>query len=106
MTLRAHHEAEAVLTDIAARMDDDAIPYKRIGDHHIGPDRAITTDAHLRPDDGIGPDQSTGPDLRRRSNHRTGIDCDTGFESCRRVDMRAGDIASFGERRRPQRLRE
>src|SRR5664279_4941971 len=38
VALSSHHEAEAVLTDLAARMNDDAIPEQRVGDHCPGAD--------------------------------------------------------------------
>src|SRR5262249_55039355 len=46
----ARKKAESVLTDPAARMDDDAVSDQGVHDRGTGPDRAMPADAHARPD--------------------------------------------------------
>src|SRR5450830_1320895 len=49
VALSPHHEAEAVLTDLAAGVDDDTIADQRGGDRRPGADRTIAPDPHLGP---------------------------------------------------------
>src|SRR3989304_4498173 len=49
VALRSHYEAEAVLPDLAARMNDDAVADQRGGDRRPGADRANAPDPHPGP---------------------------------------------------------
>ncbi len=67
MARRPHHEAETVLADANAGMDDDAVADQRIHQRNARTDRAIAADAHPGTDDGIGPDHRAGADLGVRA---------------------------------------
>ena len=103
---RPEREAEAVLADVDAGMDDDAVADERAGDRRLGADDAVAADADAGADDRIGADQRAGADLRARADHRAGIDDDARLEPRRRMDEGGGRNAGFAERRaRPGRLR-
>src|SRR5450830_661974 len=106
VAVAAHHEAEAVLTDPAARMNDDAIADQRGGDRRPGANRTIAPDPHLGPNYRSGPDNGAGTDLGARTDHRARLDGDTVFQPRARMHMRASHLARLGERRRPQRVRK
>ena len=55
--LRPHGEAEAVLADAHARMEDDPVADEGVGNGHVGGDRAVPSDLHLRADDRMGADR-------------------------------------------------
>ena len=67
-----HGEAETVLAEAGARMDDDAVAEERVGQGRAGADRAVAPDPHVgadagvRADHGAGADLGTGADRRRR----------------------------------------
>ena len=48
VALRPHGEAEAVLADAHARMEDDPVAEEGMGDRHVGADRAVAADLDLR----------------------------------------------------------
>ncbi len=66
MPARPHREAEAVLTDVRAGMDDHAIADEGAGDRSERADDAVAPDAHLRADHGVRADHRPGADLRAR----------------------------------------
>ena len=72
----AEREAEAVLPDMRARMDDHPVADQRRHDRRRRADRAVAADAHLRADDRVGADHRAGADLgaaarsRRRGRRR------------------------------------
>ncbi len=69
VAVRAHGEAEAVLADAGARMDDDAVAEQRVAEGRAGADRAIPAD----PD--VGPDRPrSAPITRARADLGTGTD--------------------------------
>ena len=98
---QTQHEAEAVLTDLAARMNDDPVADQGVCDNGSRPDRTIATDAHFGADDRRCPDNGAGADFDPRPDHRAGFDRDAAFEPRARVDMTAGHASCLGERRRP-----
>src|SRR5450631_4876053 len=100
----SHHEAEAILTDLTARMNDDPVADQRVGDDRPGPDRTIAPDAHLGSDHRRRPDDAAAADFGPRPDHRPGLDRDVIFQPRGRVHMGAGHRARFGERGRPQRM--
>src|SRR5665213_3080472 len=77
---QTQHEAEAVLTDLAARMNDDPVADQRVGDDGSRPDRTMASDAHLGADDCRCPDDGAGADFDPRPDHRAGLDGDAAFE--------------------------
>ena len=106
MPARPEREAEAVLADMDAGMDDDAVADQRADDRRLGADDGVAADAHAGADDRVGADQRAGADLRAGPDHRAGIDDDARLESRRRMDEGGGRNAGLAERRaRPGRLR-
>src|ERR1043165_3512405 len=77
----AHHEAEAVLSDAAARMNDDAIADQTMGDRRIGADGAIAADPHLRADHRIGADNRAAADFGLCSDHSAGLNGGAVFDA-------------------------
>ena len=59
--LRSHGEAEAVLPDAHAGMEDDAVADEGVGDGDVGADRAVPADPDLRADDRMGPERVPAP---------------------------------------------
>src|SRR5262245_1213503 len=93
MPLAAHHKAEAILPDIASRMDNDPIANKCIADGRIGADRTITSDPDSGADHGICSNDGSCADFDPRADHRTGFYGDAIFHARARVDVRSGEIA-------------
>ena len=54
MTGLAHGEAEAILTDRGAGVDDDAVADQRVGQGGIGSNIAVLTDMHAVADNRAG----------------------------------------------------
>ena len=67
-------EAEAVLADADARMDDDAVADQRVLDDGVGADEAVAPDRHRLADDGAGRDDRAAADLGARADDRAGLD--------------------------------
>ena len=99
MAAGTEREAEAVLADMDAGVDDDAVADQRAGDSRLGADDAVAADAHARADNGVGADQRAGADLRPGADHRAGIDDDAGLEPRRRMDEGGRGDAGFAESR-------
>src|SRR5215470_190013 len=104
---RPAHKAEAVLSDGAAGVDDDAIADQRMHDRGARPDGAIAADAHVladdraRADDGATADLGTGPDHGGRINGYAV------FQAGRGMDLRTRcPTARIKQRGRAQRIRE
>ena len=66
----AHGEAEAVLADAHARMDDDAVADQGVGDASPGPDVAVAADGDAIADDGVGGDARAAADAGPRGRRR------------------------------------
>ena len=102
---RAQQIAEAVLTDAAAGMDDDAVADQRVDDGRARADRR-SRGRSARPGRSrqSGADHGAGADLGARTDHRAGIDRDAAFEPRRRMHQRARrDAARLEQRGRAQR---
>src|SRR5690606_20798544 len=80
MALSAHGEAEAVLADFGARVQDDAVADERMLQHDAGADGAVAADAHAGADHGIRRDDRARADLRSRADARSGVNDDAGLE--------------------------
>ena len=107
MPLRSHGEAEAVLADAHTGMEDDPIADEGVGNGHVGGNRAVPTDLHLRTDHGMGPDQGAGSDFRMRADDGARIDPDPVFQPGRGMDEGARRDSRRGEGGfRPHRGRE
>src|SRR6185437_2043716 len=104
MSSGTHQEAEAVLTDLAARMDGDAIADQRVADDASGADRTFAPDPHVGADHGGGPDDGAAADLGARPNHRARFDRGPALKPRGRVHMGASDLTRLDERGRPQRV--
>src|SRR5664280_672368 len=94
----AHNEAEAILADLAARMDDDPVADQRVGDHRPAADRAIAPYPYLGSDHRRRPDDAAAADFGARSNYRARFDGDAAFQPRARMHMGARHIARRGER--------
>src|SRR6185437_554841 len=97
-------EAEAVLTDLAARMDGDAIADQRVADDTSGADRTFAPDPHVGSDHGGGPDDGAAADLGARPDHRARLDRGSALKPRGRVHIGTGRLARLDERGRPQRV--
>src|SRR5476649_681078 len=81
----ARHITEAVLANLAAGMDNDAVADMRMGNRTSGPDCAIAPNAHALPNHGVGTNQRAGTDFGLRSDHCTWIDCNAVPQPRRRM---------------------
>src|SRR5664279_2127164 len=93
----AHDVAEAILTDLAAGVDNDPVADQRVRDHRPAADGAIAPDPHLGTDHRGRPDDAAAADFGARSNHRTGLDRDAAFQPRARMHMGARHIARRGK---------
>src|SRR6478672_7663630 len=87
VSLAAHHVAEAVLTDLATGMDDDAIADQGIGQGRSGSNRTVASYPHIGADNGV------------RSDHGARFDTDPIFRAGTGVNPRMRKITCFGQRR-------
>src|SRR5579872_677638 len=96
---RPHGEAESVLADMDAGMDDDAVADQGAENRRAGADGAVAPDPDVRANDGVGADHRSGADFRAGPDHRAGIDHDSGFKLRGRVDGSAWRDAGLAEGR-------
>ena len=87
MALAAHGEAEAVLADRHARMDDHIIADQGVGDHSTRADEAVPPDGAAITDDGAGGDARARAYLGLGADDRARLDGDTRFQAGAGVDM-------------------
>src|SRR5262249_46263286 len=92
-------EAEAVLADAAARMDDPPVTDERVHDRRAGADRAAAADPHAGADHGVGDDHRAGADLGARPDDDPGVDGHVALEPRRGVHGRARTDAGCPEQR-------
>src|SRR6478752_1477163 len=78
MALRARHEAETILSDPHAGMQNDAVADQSMGNRDVRADRAITADPNVGTDRGLRADQRSSADFGTRSDRRPRIDGDAG----------------------------
>ena len=102
----AHHEAKAILADLAAAMNDDPIADQGVADRGAGADRAVAADPDLGTDHAVGAYHRAGADLGARPDDRAGFQRDAAFQARGRMHMGARHIVRRIERGRPQRMRE
>ena len=103
MTARTHGEAESVLADAHAWMNDHPVADQR--GHHARPgaDDAHPADAHVGADHRIGSDHRASADFRARPDDRAGIDGHAGLEPGQWVDIGARrDAMGVEQRKRPR----
>ena len=106
MALRPHREAEPILPDAHAGVEDDPVTEHYVRQAHMGGDRAVPTDAHTLSNHAAGADPRARSDLRLRPDDGAGIDADAIPEPRRRMDQRVRGNAALGEARlRSQRPR-
>ncbi len=96
-----HHEAEAILPNLAAGMNDDPIADQGIADRSAGADRAIASDPDFGADHAVGTYHGTGADLGARPDDRAGFQRDAVFQARSRMHMDARCIVRRIERGRP-----
>ena len=101
-----HHEAEAILADPAAGMNDDPIADQGIADRRARADRAVAPDAHLGADHAVCAYHGTGADLGAWPDDRAGLQHDAVFQARGWMHVGARRIVRWIKRRRPQRMRE
>src|SRR5262245_4258440 len=112
VTGRSHDIAEAILSDGAAGVHDDAVPDQAVGNHGVGADNTLPADTDPGSDHRTGGDERTGPDLGLGSDHATGIDRYAALEACGRMDERPrrhgarGEQGGWAQRVRKQRPRD
>ena len=82
----AEREAEAVLPDMRAGMNDHPVADQRRHDRGRCADRAVAADANLGADDRVGADDRAGADLRAPADHRPGVDDHARLEPRGRVN--------------------
>src|SRR5262249_46850553 len=63
MSRRSHHEAETVLADADAGMDDHAVADERVHERGAGADRRVAADPNARADHGVGAEHRARADL-------------------------------------------
>src|SRR5262245_8875654 len=98
MPIAAHHVSKAILTDLAARMNDDPIAYQGIGHRRIRADRALAPNPDSGANHGIGSNHAATADFGAGANHRARLDGHAVFGQSTFVDMSLGKIAGIGQR--------
>jgi hypothetical protein len=84
--LGPHGETESVLPDAHARMKNDPVAEEGMGHSHVGGNRAVAPDLHLRADHRMGPDQGSRADLRMGPDDGSGINLHSMLQPSRRMD--------------------
>ena len=88
MAFRRRQEAEPVLADAGAGMDDHTVADQCVKYRRAGADAAIAPDRDTRADDGAGGDHRASPNLGPRSNHDQRVDDRARLHPRRRMDVR------------------
>ena len=98
VTLAAHGEAEAVLADPHARMQDDAVAHQRVRDARPGADVAAPADRHAVAHHGARRHHRAAPDLGLAADDGAGLDANVALQHRGRVHRRlaGGGDAAFG----------
>src|SRR5262245_43449364 len=84
---RPAHKPEAVLSDGAAGVDDDAVADQRMHDRGPRPDRAIAPDAYMGADRGPRADHGAAADLCAWPDHGSRVDRHAVFQARQRMDI-------------------
>ena len=87
---RAHGEAEAVLADAHARMDDHPVADEGVGDGRQRADVAVAADGDAIADDRAGGDARAAADAGLGADDGAGLDDDALLQLGGRVDAIAG----------------
>src|SRR5437899_5501249 len=98
-SLGAGHEAEAVLADPCAAMDDDAVADQSILDAGARTDVAVAADLAGAANDGVGRDDRAGAYGSTRTDHGACLHDRTGLDMRGRIDMRLRRNAGFAGHR-------
>src|SRR5262245_13019838 len=98
MPIAAHHVSKAVLTDLAARMNDDPVADQGIGHDRTRADRAVAPDPDSGANHGVGCYHAAAADFGAGTNHRARLDSHAVFGQGTFVDMSLGEIAGIGQR--------
>ena len=91
--------AEAVLADVTAGINRNAIAKPAVADRTIGADGAILADVNVVGDDGMCAYQASGSDPGRRADHGKGIDRHAASDLRRRMYRRQRRDADGAESR-------
>ena len=86
VALATHREAETILANHDAGMDDHAIADQRVQDHRIGGNRTIAANGNGRSDYGISAYDCCFADFRALADDRARLDFDTGLQPSGRMD--------------------
>src|SRR5690606_4208909 len=97
MSLGPHGKTEAVLPDLGAGMQDDAVADERVLHHDPGADGAVAAYAHAGADDGIRRNDRTRADLGSGADARAWIDDDARLEPRLGMDIGTGRDAVGAE---------
>src|SRR5690606_17674052 len=102
VALRAHGEAEAILADPYAGVQNDPVANESMGDGGSRADVAVTADGAAIADDSPGGYDGAAPDLRLRTDDGSWLDRNSLFELGGRIDQhRASRARDLG----PERVR-
>ena len=87
MPFAAHGEAEAVLADRHARMNDDIVADQSVSDNRAWTDEAVSPDGAAIADHGASGDARARTDPRFRADDCARLDSDAVLQPGARVDM-------------------
>jgi len=99
VAIAAHGEAEPVLTDADARVNDDPITNKRVRDGCKRADIAVAADRAALADHGVGCNARAPADLSACADDRAGLDENTLFDFRCWIDGRSPRSCRHGMQR-------
>ena len=94
----AHDKAEAILADLAARMNDDPIPEQGIAEGRSRADRTLASYSYVSADNRICSDDRAAPNFGARSNNGSRFDRDAVFQARAFVNVGVREIARLRQR--------
>src|SRR5262245_26712566 len=97
MALTAHDKSEAVLADLAARVNDNPIADQGIDDARARADRAIAPYANVGANDGVRSDHAAAADFGSRTDDCSRFDNHVIFGERAFVDMGLREITGVGK---------
>src|SRR5262249_50179468 len=104
--LTARHKSEAILTDLAARMNNDPITDQGISYRRTCADRAVASNSDVRANGGVCSYHAAAADLNAGTNDCARLNDHVVFGSSTFIDVSLGEITNIGPGCGPQRMRK
>src|SRR5262249_52278866 len=97
VSLTAHHKSEAILTDLAAGMNNDPITDQGISYSRTCADRAVASNSDVRANGGGCSSHAAAAGFNAGTNDFAPPNGHVGFGSSTFIDMSLGEITNIGQ---------